>query len=64
MLTVFWNSEGVVLADFLEKETRNSRRYIATLTALKRRIKRIRIRNETLLQHDNARSHTSAAKLN
>jgi len=28
------------------------------LTALKRRIKRIGIRNETLLQHDNARPHT------
>ena len=32
-----------------------------TLTALKRRIERIGIRNEKLLQHDNARPHTSAA---
>ena len=32
-----------------------------TLTALKRRIERIRIRNETLLQHDNARPHRSVA---
>jgi len=62
MLTVYWNLERVVLADFLEKETTiNSQRYIETLTALKRRIKRIGIRNGTLLQHDNARSHTSAA---
>jgi len=62
MLTVFWNSEHVVLADFLEKETTiNSQRYIETLTALKRRSERIGIRNETLLQHDNARPHTSAA---
>ena len=62
MLTVFWNSERVVLAGFLEKETTmNSQRYTETLTALKRRIERIGIRNETLLQHDNARLHTSAA---
>ena len=62
MLTAFWNSERVVLADFLEKETTvNSEHYIETLTALKRRIERIEIRNETLLQHDNARPHTSAA---
>jgi len=65
MLTVFWNSERVVLADFLEKETTiNSQRYIETLTALKRRIERIGIRNETLLQHDNAGPHTSAATRN
>jgi len=45
-----------------EKETKiNSQRYIETLTALKRRIKRIGKINETLLQHDNARPHTSAA---
>ena len=57
----FWNSERVVFADFLEKETTvNSQRYIETLTAL-RRIERIGIRNETLLQHYNARPHTSAA---
>jgi len=61
MLTVFWNLEPVVLADFLEKETTiNSQRYIETLTALKRRIEWIGIRNGTL-QHGNARPHTSAA---
>ena len=58
----FWSSEHVVLTDFLEKETTiKSQRYIETLTALKRRIKQIGIRSETLLQHDNARPHTSAA---
>ena len=62
MLTVFWNSECVVLADFHEKETTiNSQRYIEALTALKRRIERTGIRNETLLQLDNARPHTIAA---
>jgi len=61
MLTVFWNSERVVFADFLEKETTiNSQRYGGTLTALKRRIERIGIRNE-LLQPNKARPHTSAA---
>jgi len=48
MLTVFWNSECVVLAD-LEKETTINSRYVETLTALKRRIEQIGIRNETLL---------------
>jgi len=53
--------EHVVLADFLEKETTiNSQCYFETLTALKIRIEWIGIRNETLLQHDNARPHTSA----
>jgi len=61
MLTVFWNLGRVVLADFLEKETTINSRYIATLTALKRRIKGIGIRNETLLQHNNPRPHTGAA---
>jgi len=38
MLTVFWNSERVVVADFLEKETTiNSQHYIETLTALKKK---------------------------
>jgi len=62
MLTVFWNSEHVILAEFLEKETTiNSQHYIETFTALKRRVEQIGIRNETLLQHDIARPHTSAA---
>ena len=49
------------LQTFLKKETINSQRYIETLTAIKRRIERIGIRNETLLLHDKARPHTSAA---
>jgi len=62
MLTVLWNAKRVVIADFLEKETTiNSQCYIEILTSLKRRIEWTGIRNETLLQHDNARPHTSAA---
>jgi hypothetical protein len=60
MLTVFWNSESAVLADFIEKTTINSQRYIETLAALKRRIERIGIRNEKL-HHDNVRPHTGSA---
>jgi len=61
-LTVFWNSERVVLADFHEKERKmNSQHYIETLTVLKRRIEQNGIRNETLFQHNNARLHRSAA---
>jgi histone-lysine N-methyltransferase SETMAR len=60
--TVFWNSEGVVLTDFLEKgATVNSERYIKTLKSLKKRITRKRAENDdVLLQQDNARPHTSA----
>jgi len=60
MLTVFWNLERVVLADFLPKGTTINYCSIETLIALKRRIEWSGIRNETLLQH-NARPHTSAA---
>ena len=43
------------------KQTINSERYIETLTALKRRIVWTGVRNETLLQHDNARPLANAA---
>jgi len=62
MCTVFWDRKGVILLDFLEPgQTINSDRYIATLTKLKTRIYRVRPEKKTtfLLQHDNARSHTS-----
>jgi transposase len=52
----------VILLDFLEPaQTINSDRYIVTLTKLKAQISRIRLENKTtfLLQHDNARPHTS-----
>jgi histone-lysine N-methyltransferase SETMAR len=57
----FWNSERVAFADSLEEGTTiNFQRYIEILTAFKRRIERIGIRNATLLQHDNARPNTIA----
>jgi hypothetical protein len=63
MLTVFWNSEGVVLTDFLEKgATVNSERYVKTLKSLKKRITRKGAETgDVLLQQDKARPHTSDA---
>lgn len=64
ILTVFWDSKGVVHTDYLEKGTTiNSVRYIETLKRLKKRIKRVRPNyTQLLLQHDNARPHCSHAK--
>jgi histone-lysine N-methyltransferase SETMAR len=66
ILTVFWNSEGAVLTDFLGKgATVNSELYTETLK--KKNIKKKCIMrkeaetNDALLQHDNARPHTSIA---
>jgi histone-lysine N-methyltransferase SETMAR len=63
MLIVFWNSEGVVLTDFLQNgATVNSEHYIETLRNLKKRITRKEAENDDiLLQQDNARPHASAA---
>ena len=52
----------MIVLDFLEPgQTINSDLYIATLTKLKPRISRVRPEKRTtfLLQHDNARPHTS-----
>jgi len=62
MCTAFWGRKEVILLDFLEPgQTIKSDRYIATLTNLKARISRVRPEKKTnfLLQHDNARPHTS-----
>jgi transposase len=61
MCTVFWNRKGVILQDFPEPgQTIKSDRHIATLTTLKARISKVRPEKTTfLLQHDNARPHTS-----
>ena len=63
MATVFWDSQGVILVDFLPKgETINSEVYIETLRKLKAKIRRVRPNLDmanVLLQHDNARPHTS-----
>ena len=63
MVTVFWDSVDVILVDFISKgATINSDVYIDTLKKLKTRIRRIRPAlkmSKILLQHDNARPHTS-----
>ena len=63
MVTVFWDSVGVILVDCMSKgATINSNVYINTLKKLKAIIRRIRPALEMsniLLQHDNARPYTS-----
>ena len=63
MATVFWDSEGVILVDFMPKGTTiNSDVYTDTLRKLKARLRRVRPHldmSKVLLQHDNARTHTS-----
>jgi len=63
MITVFWNSRGVLLVDFLPKGgTVNSSRYQQTLKKLARSIhlKRPDLQ-DIILHHDNARPHTANA---
>ena len=63
MGTVFLDSQGVILVDFLPKgETINSEVYIETLRKLKAKIRRVRPNLDmanVLLQHNNAHPHTS-----
>ncbi|GFR59078.1 mariner transposase [Elysia marginata] len=60
MLTVFWDSEGIVYIEFLEQENAvNSERFISTLRKLSLRLKRERPIKQAILHHDNARPHTS-----
>ena len=63
MATVFWDSQGVILVDILLKgQTINSEVDIETLRKLKAKIRRVWPNLDmanVLLQHDNARSHTS-----
>ena len=63
MITVFWDSHGVLLLDFLPKgETINSARYQETLKKLARSIRRKRPDlQDVILHHDNARPHTANA---
>ena len=63
MVTVFWDSVGVILVDFMSKgATINSDIYIDTLKKLKAKIQRVQLAlkiSRVLLQHDNAKPHTS-----
>ena len=63
MVTVFWDSVGVILVDIMSKgATINSAVYINTLKKLNAKIRRVRPALEmskVLWQHDNARLQTS-----
>ena len=63
MATFFWDSEGIILINWLpEKMTINSEYYIDVLNDLRVAIKskrRGKLSSRVLLQHDNARPHTS-----
>ncbi|GFR63965.1 transposase [Elysia marginata] len=60
MLTVFWDSEGIVDIEFMkQRNTVNSERYISTLRKLSVRLKRVRSTKQAILHHDNAMPHTS-----
>lgn len=65
MISVFWDTCGILLMDWLPQGTTvNSRVYCDTLTRLRRRIQQRRKgkwSKGVLLQHDNARPHTSNA---
>ncbi|GFR67701.1 transposase [Elysia marginata] len=60
LLTIFWDSEGVVHTEFLEQgNTVNSTKYVNTLEKLKARLRWVRIEKVSIIHHDNARPHTS-----
>ncbi|GFR85867.1 histone-lysine N-methyltransferase SETMAR [Elysia marginata] len=60
LLTIFWDSGGVVHTEFLEQgNTVNSTKYVNTLDKLKARLRRVRSEKVSIIHHDNARPHTS-----
>lgn len=63
MATVFWDQNGVLLVDFLEKgQTVTSERYCQTLRTLRRAIQNKRrgmLSSGIVFLHDNARPHTA-----
>jgi Transposase. len=63
MITVFWDCEGVTLADVIPRfETVNSDAYITTVSELRNHFKQVwphKNLKGILLQNDNARPHAS-----
>jgi histone-lysine N-methyltransferase SETMAR len=63
MCSVFWDGQGVLLAELLPKSTINAACYCETLTKLRRAIQNKRrgiLTCGVVLLHDNARPHTAA----
>ena len=59
-LTDFWDFQGIIHTEFLEAgNTINSEKYVETLKTLRARLGRINPQLQPILQHDNARPHTS-----
>jgi histone-lysine N-methyltransferase SETMAR len=63
MATVFWDADDFIYTDLLEPGTTiNSECYTGTLKGLKQQFRRFwKQKKNILLQHDNARPHTSQA---
>ena len=65
MATIFWDSEGVILMDFLEgKKTVTSSYYEDVLKELKTSLakkRRGKLHSQILFHHDNAPAHSSRA---
>ena len=60
MITVFWHIDGVILVDVMARgEKINSDAYIKTLQKLKQRARPNMNPGGMLIQHNNARPHTS-----
>ena len=63
MATVFWDSQGVLLVDFMPRNTSiNADAYCATLRRLRKAIQnrcRGKLSRGIVLIHDNARPHTA-----
>ena len=62
LATIFWDMEGIIHIEFMEQGTTiDSEIYVSTLPALKGRLRRVRQDKvkDVVIQHDNARPHTS-----
>jgi len=60
MGTVFWDAEGLILAEFLERgQTITAARYVQTLHKLRRALHDKRLGRNIIILHDNARPHAA-----
>ena len=64
MDTIFWDAKGCILIEFLEPgKTINAARYLQTLLKLRRALRYKCPGRKVILQHDNARPHTTLLTL-
>jgi hypothetical protein len=67
MASIFWNSQGIIMIDYLEQgRTINGSYYTDKLRSLHQEIARNRrgkVTQGVLLLHDNARAHTPQVTL-